>query len=724
MIVHWPQEPCILLADGSVQILRLADCFAFANPHLSLEIRCPGGEKRKYAATDPDWIDRRWSARKASPGAWYDKDGFRALLGATVHRLEQLGETMTVREWVSENFAGLKATAKKSAVVEQAGLSKKEPLSALVTNNGSQFDERRVDLLYQAVREASRSISHPRALGVIGEDHLRQRCEDYGGRTIRMQPGSFRYKVAYGSTEDERPFVVECAFIAAATGLSEGGRVVLAGVNGSPSIDACPFKTLDEYGAESFEGLLDDQECGRNEGVLIFAHLAIPRPEWDGLGKTRMRISEVVGEKLQQALRSVTKDWAAQRRREKRDASAELRRQEELDRSESRSEKQVCLDTAIYLEMRTGIAEASGGGRFEFPGRNLYYSIRELIQQHTDKALTQSYFDQVLKRWQKEQGLIDNLYRDPRGHLVEPHTGKVIPLGTREVLQYHIPEWLYNSLLYIEKKGFLPMLKEYGISELYDMGIVAAEGYATDAAKMLMSMAAESDQEMTLLCLHDADPYGKNIHRKLCEATLRSPRIHVVDIGLTLEDGLELGLEPENFLRQKALPQGLELTPLERECWEGEFHGYSTNKSGKRRKKYLCKRIELNALAKNPDAFIGYLERKLAEAGCDRKLVPPAQVISDLAQQKRLEMTRGMARDEVERLLDIDAIVEEVADSVARTVSLKSVPKQVRQWGRELNRQQWRSVVAETVLAAVESKSERLNQLVAQRVRDINIEPL
>src|SRR5690606_8151066 len=149
----------------------------------------------------------------------------------------------------------------------------KEPLSALVTNDGSQFDERRVDLLYQAVRESSRTISHPRILGVSGEDHLRQRCEEYGGRNVRMQPGSFRYKVAYGFTEDERPFVVECAFMAAESGPSDGSRVVLAGVNGSPSIDTYPFKSLDEYGVESFEGLLDDQECGRSDDVLIFAHL-------------------------------------------------------------------------------------------------------------------------------------------------------------------------------------------------------------------------------------------------------------------------------------------------------------------------------------------------------------------------------------------------------------------------------------------------------------------
>ena len=226
---------------------------------------------------------------------------------------------------------------------------------------------------------------------------------------------------------------------------------------------------------------------------------------------------------------------------EKRDANAELRRQEELDRSESRSEKQVCLDTAIYLEMRTGIAEASGGGRFEFPGRNLYYSIRELIQQHTEKALSQSYFDQVLKRWQKEHGLIDNLYRDPRGHLVEPHTGRVIPLGTREVLQYHIPEWLYNSLLYIEKKGFLRCSRVRQL-RAYDIGIIAAEGCATGAAKMLMSMAAGSDQEMTLLCLHDADPYRKTSAQAVRSHAAQSARPrhrHRSD----LEDGLALGLE-------------------------------------------------------------------------------------------------------------------------------------------------------------------------------------
>ena len=61
----------------------------------------------------------------------------------------------------------------------------------------------------------------------------------------------------------------------------------------------------------------------------------------------------------------------------------------------------------------------------------------------------------------------------------EPHTGKQIPLGTREVDAYDMPELLYDKILYVEKKGMHPIFREARLAERYDLAIVCAEGYAS-----------------------------------------------------------------------------------------------------------------------------------------------------------------------------------------------------------------------------------------------------
>jgi hypothetical protein len=48
--------------------------------------------------------------------------------------------------------------------------------------------------------------------------------------------------------------------------------------------------------------------------------------------------------------------------------------------------------------------------------------VRDLIQRYTETELKESYFDRLIVQWQHENGPLDGLYSDPRGHLHEPHT--------------------------------------------------------------------------------------------------------------------------------------------------------------------------------------------------------------------------------------------------------------------------------------------------------------
>jgi hypothetical protein len=87
--------------------------------------------------------------------------------------------------------------------------------------------------------------------------------------------------------------------------------------------------------------------------------------------------------------------------------------------------------------------------------------------------------------------------------------------------------------------------------------------------------------------------------------------VEVADLGLKLEEALNLGLLTEKFVRRKALPYNLDLNETERHYFEGEF---------RRHKQWECERVELNAFTS--PGLIEFLERKLAEAGADDKLFP------------------------------------------------------------------------------------------------------
>ena len=113
------------------------------------------------------------------------------------------------------------------------------------------------------------------------------------------------------------------------------------------------------------------------------------------------------------------------------------------------------------------------------------------------------------------------------------------------------------------------------------MAIIAGEGYASEAVRLLFDNASK-DQGYQLFVLHDADPYGYNIARTLGEETRRMPeyQVEVIDLGLWLEEALDLGLQTEKLTRKNDLPGGVAPT-----SWivrilgvgpKGENHGFAS----------------------------------------------------------------------------------------------------------------------------------------------------
>src|SRR4029077_2837018 len=91
---------------------------------------------------------------------------------------------------------------------------------------------------------------------------------------------------------------------------------------------------------------------------------------------------------------------------------------------------------------------------------------------------------------------------DARGHFSEPHTERVIPIGTLEGRQYlgdrpklgsaiavcadalyptTGPEDRYKTVLFIEKEGFDPIFKAAQIANRFDIAIMSTKGMSVSA---------------------------------------------------------------------------------------------------------------------------------------------------------------------------------------------------------------------------------------------------
>ncbi len=340
--------------------------------------------------------------------------------------------------------------------------------------------------------------------------------------------------------------------------------------------------------------------------------------------------------------KAATKDLAAEKRRQERDARTARRVTYQPDAA-----ARWTLKDAVFEVMAEAITAASGGGALPFPTRNLYYAVRPRIQQYTRAELKGSYFSQTLVvEWERLHGPIPGHYRDPRGNLTEPHSGIRVPLGTREVAGYALPEHVFDKILYVEKEGLDPIFEAARLGDRYDMAIAAGKGQPTEAVRALFERAETGDYR--LFVLHDADHSGYSIAHTIAEETARMPdySVDVIDLGLTPDEAVERGLPQEKYTRQVELPWWMpsELNDRETEWFEGRL----LTPSWARKRQWECTRVELNAFTA-PD-LIAYIEAGLDANDASDKIVPPEGVLAGRAAgQHRIALTALVERYLAER---------------------------------------------------------------------------
>jgi len=431
------------------------------------------------------------------------------------------------------------------------------------------------------------------------------------------------------------PFVVEAwAVCSRGEARGQGEAEVALWLNRSPNFA--------EIAGAVYGGALFLKGCGIHQRVggvgagsyKIILSIIIPFVELAGDGKTpalsplRGTIVEVVGKTARAAHRAM-----------------------------ARPSTGMSIKEAAWVAMEAAYLKASDGGKLPANARQIMYAARPDILSVTgidklnDAYFTQNLLPDFIEAHPKLCGGWDVVF-DARGHFIEPHTGRSIPIGTLAVRQYLgdrprpgpavtlnadtlYPTWgpqnRFRNILFVEKEGFDALLQQAQIAERYDLAIMSTKGMSVVAARMLLDRLASLIDRVFVL--HDFDIAGFSIFGTLGADGRRyiyKNAVNMVDLGLRLSDVQAMGLAPEpmitrDFQSRVATLRAHGASDEEIEFLKGE-------------------RVELNAMTSR--RFIDFIEAKLAMHGV-AKVVPDASTIEAHARRLTEQKLAGEALSEI-----------------------------------------------------------------------------
>jgi hypothetical protein len=451
-------------------------------------------------------------------------------------------------------------------------------------------------------------------------------------------------------------------------------------------------------------------------------HIITPAPLFLDQGKTRLEgFTAAEGREIGGAIFSKIKPYF-------REGKRRVKSQRSRERSQQRgpSDKEMSLKDATALVLEEAWRHTTGNGQLPVGARRLFYAVRSRIPEHTAKRFNPEngykYFSQdllpSLQRERLEAGgePLAGVYYDPRGKIHEAHTGKSMDLGTRDVDSYKFPPYTFSKLLYVEKRGQVPLLQAAEIAERYDMALVTEAGFSTVAARTLLSSGAEQEK-YDVFCLHDADYPGYNILRTLREATARMPEhsMQVHDIGLTVEQVEAMGKPPETYTRTSQIPKALLplLSEREKEWFVGEYLGKKGNKDT-----YASKRFELDDLT--APEVIAHIEGRLEELGVEQKVIPPEEPLKEMGAKLFRAKVDDWVDEIVAEMLNTGELKKNVAEDFMERFKLQGARAWIEtEFGRD-DSKSWRAAFKATLQRAYAPKHKSaLEEHVREYAREV-----
>jgi hypothetical protein len=268
----WHRDETNLIEYNKEAFLRLADAYAWLNPHLSMRIIWNGETVTDVAASNPKW--QKWLPSWPTSAHWYDASRFRRYMAAYIAH----DGDVTVRRFISE-FRGVAGTARQKAILAETGASH---VSLHDYFGRRKANNENIGRLLEALQRHTRPI-RPADLGIIGRAHLYGLMESVGG-----DPKSFKYVRRLGENGG-LPRVTEFAFGVHSEGLAGNidrapGRRLITGVNWSPGINN-PFRQLGRAG-DSVDSILAEVRANTSQPVIAVLHLSCPRVAYTDRGKS------------------------------------------------------------------------------------------------------------------------------------------------------------------------------------------------------------------------------------------------------------------------------------------------------------------------------------------------------------------------------------------------------------------------------------------------------
>jgi DNA topoisomerase VI subunit B len=260
-----------ILADCKTEFLRLAESFAWLNPHLSLRVTWDGEVKADIKRSKSDWS--KWLPSWPTSPHWYDVGRFRRYMAAHIAH----NDDVTVRRFISE-FDGLTSVTKQKLILAATGTSHVKLYDWFGRNKVNNLN---IEKLLAVMKQHSSPVP-PRALGSIGRDHLFRMLEANG-----CNPKTFDYQHKLGG-DNGVPRVIEIAF-----GMyndQDRTRRLITGVNWSPGINN-PFRQLGRTG-EGLEAILTDARVSAMHPIILIVHVTCPWVQYTDRGKSAIVVDD------------------------------------------------------------------------------------------------------------------------------------------------------------------------------------------------------------------------------------------------------------------------------------------------------------------------------------------------------------------------------------------------------------------------------------------------
>ena len=340
-------------------------------------------------------------------------------------------------------------------------------------------------------------------------------------------------------------------------------------------------------------------------------------------------------------------------------------------------DKRKTQKTVVLNSLDDAIADVSGGGRYRFNERQIYYRIRDTVREETGRPLTIGNFKAIITDYEDERGEIPRMYREPRGSIYHPHRRETISLGTLMVEEYERPIWTFNKLLYIEKEGFSEALKDTGWPERHDCSLISSKGFSTRAARDLVDKLAKHNEPITIFCVHDADAFGTMIYQTFQEATKArgARKIKIVNLGLEPWEAVEADLaveDVEEMEKYKAVA-GYVLARDDGEYWKEWLQTH---------------RVELNAMT--TPQFIEWLDAKME--GQVGKLLPPNDVLTAELEVNLEDRVRKTLIEQILREAGLDRQITEALARISRP-DADSLAGGIREMYEKSPENEWRNYI-------------------------------